>query len=100
MKSEKLERYNQKRQSLIAAYRKKKLINLLAIFGAGAVLLVTVALLQDVLNIAVTLVLGAMIVMITVIFARIRAVTINHTLQSQLRLYEQEEPDFHVNFKK
>ena len=98
MKSEKLEKYNQKRQSLIAAYRKKKLINLLAIFGAGAVLLVTVALLQDVLNIAVTLVLGAMIVMITVIFARIRAV--NHTLQSQLRLYEQEEPDFHVNFKK
>ena len=94
MKSEKLEKYNQKRQSLIAAYRKKKLINLLAI------LLVTVALLQDVLNIAVTLVLGAMIVMITVIFARIRAVTINHTLQSQLRLYEQEEPDFHVNFKK
>lgn len=100
MKSEKLEKYNQKRQSLIAAYRKKKLINLLAIFGAGAVLLVTVAFLQDVLNIAVTLVLGAMIVMITVIFARIRAVTINHTLQSQLRLYEQEEPDFHVNFKK
>lgn len=36
MKSEKLEKYNQKRQSLIAAYRKKKLINLLAIFGAGA----------------------------------------------------------------
>ena len=58
MKSEKLEKYNQKRQSLIAAYRKKKLINLLAIFGAGAVLLVTVALLQDVLNIAVTLVLA------------------------------------------
>lgn len=100
MKSEKLEKYNQKRRELIALYRKKKRINLLAIFGAGAALLVTVVLLQGVLNIAVTLVLSAMIIMITVIFARIRTVTINHTLQSQLRLYEQEEPDFHVNFKK
>ncbi len=100
MKSEKLEKYNQKRRALIALYRKKKLINLLLIFGAGAALLVTVVLLQGVLNIAVTLVLSAMIIMITVIFARIRAVTINHTLQSHLRLYEQEEPEFHVNFKK
>lgn len=99
MKNEQLEKYNKKRNDLIAFYRKKKLLNVLITLAVGLVLLITVILLRNVLNIAVTLVLSVMIIMITVIFTRIRVVTINHMLQSRLQLYEQEEPEFHANFK-
>ena len=68
--------------------------------AAGVLLLIIVIALKDFLNIAVTLVLSAMIIMVTVIFARIRVVTINYTMSSRLRLYEQEEPQFHANFRK
>lgn len=100
MGNDRAEKYNRKRRELIAAYRKKKLVSTVSILLAGAALLVLVAILKNVLNIAVSLVLSAMIIMITVIFARIRIVTVNHIMESQLRLLEQEEPEFHANFKK
>lgn len=100
MGSDRAEKYNRKRQEMIAAYRKKKLVSTFSILLAGVALLVLVAALKNVLNIAVSLVLSAMIVMITVIFARIRIVTVNHIMESQLRLLEQEEPEFHASFKK
>lgn len=100
MGSDRAEKYNRKRKEMIALYRKKKLVSTVAILLAGAALLVLVAALKNVLNIAVSLVLSAMIIMITVIFARIRIVTVNHIMESQLRLLEQEEPEFHASFKK
>lgn len=100
MGNDRAEKYNRKRQEMIALYRKKKLVSTFSILLAGAALLVLVAALKNVLNIAVSLVLSAMIIMITVIFARIRIVTVNHIMESQLRLLEQEEPEFHASFKK
>lgn len=100
MGNDRAEKYNRKRQEMIAAYRKKKLVSTFSILLAGVALLVLVAALKNVLNIAVSLVLSAMIIMITVIFARIRIVTVNHIMESQLRLLEQEEPEFHASFKK
>lgn len=100
MGSDRAEKYNRKRQEMIALYRKKKLVSTFSILLAGVALLVLVAALKNVLNIAVSLVLSAMIIMITVIFARIRIVTVNHIMESQLRLLEQEEPEFHASFKK
>lgn len=100
MGNDRAEKYNRKRQEMIALYRKKKLVSTFSILLAGAALLVLVAVLKNVLNIAVSLVLSAMIVMITVIFTRIRIVTVNHIMESQLRLLEQEEPEFHASFKK
>lgn len=100
MENDRFEMYNAKRNQIISQYKKKKRINVLAVLLIGLLLLAIVVALKDILNIAVTLVLSAMIIMVTVIFARIRAVTINHTMDSRLKLYEQEEPEFHANFKK
>lgn len=90
------EKYNAGRRAIIAGYRKKKLVNVLAVLLIGAVLL---GLCQLIGNIGVRAVLSAVIIMITVIFARVRAVTIDHAMQTRLNFYEQEEPEFHANFR-
>lgn len=86
------EKYNEKREKMLHEYKQRKLKNVLAVLGIGVAALIVVFVLSNVgvLNIAVTLVLAAMIVMMTVIFARTRAVTVNHIMENQLRLLEQE----------
>lgn len=100
MNNEELSKYNEGRKKIIKEYRNKKLLNVTIIFAVAAILITLIWLLSFTLNIAVTLVLTAMVIMITVIFARIRVVTLNHTAQTRLRFYEQNEPVFHVEFKK
>lgn len=90
------DKYNAGRRALVAEYKKKKYLNVLIVLLVGAALFVAV---QFIGNIAVRAVLSAMIIMITVIFARVRAVTVEHALQTRLNFYEQEEPDFHANFR-
>lgn len=91
MNEKQLEKYNQKRAELIRSYRKKKLTGVALIFGiALAVIAVDVLLSFVIDNIAVTLVVGAMVVMFSIIYARIRIVTVNHALQQKLRQFEQD----------
>ncbi len=101
MKNDAFEKYNDERDEIIAEYNKNKVMGVMASLITGVVLLVfdIVMYVLDVFNIAVALVLGAMIVMIAIIFSRIRAVTIESAKQQRLRLYEQNEPEFHANFK-
>lgn len=101
MNNSDFEKYNQKRQDVIKKYKKKKLKEVLLILAVGLASVIVIACLNGVVfNIAVTLVLSAMVIMFTVIFARIRAVTVNHILQTRLQFLEQDEPAFHVEFKK
>lgn len=84
-----LEKYNKQREDIIRDCKRKKLINAVSVLGIGAVLVLIVVLLNGVLfNIAVTLVLSAMIIMISIIFMRIRIVTINHIMQTRLMKFE------------
>lgn len=99
MNNEDYKRYNEKRHGIIKEYKKKKLLNSLVILLVGIVsVIISVLLFQT--NVAVPIVLSVIIVMVTIIYLRIRIVTINHTMQTKLRFFEQEEPTFHVNFKK
>ncbi len=100
MNNEQYTKYNEGREKIIAKYRKKKLINSFLIMSAAVFAVTVIVLLKNILNIAITLVLSVMVIMIAIIFMRIRIVTLNHTAQTRLRFYEQNEPTFHVNFKK
>ena len=91
--------YNEERRRIIAAYRSKKLVQVLCILGTAAVLIVLINLLPSLLNIAVRLVAGVMLGIFAIIFARIRIVTLEHAKQQKLSLLEQYEPAFHANFK-
>ena len=95
MKSENFEKYNNRRNALISKYKKEKRVNVLTVLGVGAALLILVVLLRNLLNIAVTLLLSAISIMITVIFARIRYVTINYVMEQKLRDLESEDPNFY-----
>lgn len=100
MSDGRFERYNAKRDALIKLYKKKKLLKVTLTVAVGAAVFIAVMLLGDVLNIAVTLVIEAMTVMITVIAARLYAVTADYALERQMKILEQEEPEFHANFKR
>ena len=99
MQDNRFEQYNAKRAQIIAAYRTKKLLQVLLILGAAAVLIVVINLLPSLFNIAVRLVSSVMIGIFAIIFCRIRAVTLEHTKQQKLEFLEEHEPAFHANFK-
>lgn len=93
------QKYNQRRGEIIRAYRLKKLWQVLAIFATAALLIVTTCLLDEFINIAVRLVVCTMLIIFSIIFARIRIVTIEHAKQTKLQFLEQDEPSFYANFK-
>lgn len=95
MNDKNFEKYNTKRNEIIAKYKKQKLTNVFSVLGIGAALILIVFLLRDILNIAVTLVLIAVIAMITIIFARIRYVSVNYVMEQKLRDFENEDPTFY-----
>ena len=95
MNDRNFEKYNTKRNEIIAKYKKQKLTNVFSVLGIGAALILIVFLLKDILNIAVTLVLIAVIAMITIIFARIRYVSVNYVMEQKLRDFENEDPTFY-----
>lgn len=100
MDNEQFKKYNDGRNEIIDDYRKKKIKNSLLILLITAILVTLIILLRHILNIAVTIVSSVMIIMIAIIFTRIRIVTLEHTKQTQLRFYEQNEPIFHTEFKR
>ena len=97
MDNEKYEKYNSRRNAIIKEYKSKKLKATLSVLLIGASALVFVILmgLLKLFNIAVVLVLCAVIVMLTVIIARMRAVTIQHTADNKLVLLEDSDPNFY-----
>lgn len=97
MNNEALEKYNKRRSELISQYKKNKLKAVLLVLGIGAAALAAVILMGVIklFNIAVVLVLCAVIVMATVIIARMRAVVINHTAEEKLLQFENEDPAYY-----
>ena len=86
-----LEKYSIKRKELIAYYKNKKLKNIFCILGiALAVIGLDIVMSFVINNIAVSLIVGAMVVMFAVIYLRIRVVTINHVMQQKLQQFEQD----------
>ncbi len=97
MNNEEFAKYNQKRNELLRKYKIEKLKAVFLIFAIGLLeLAITWGLFAvKFINIAVALVLTAVLVMLTVILARIRAVTVNHTRDEKLRLFEDSDPTFY-----
>ena len=86
-----LEKYTSKRNDLIKRYKSKKLKNIFCILGIALLVIAFDVVLSFVIdNIAVTLVIGAMVVMFSIIYMRIRVVTINHAMQQKLQQFEQD----------
>ncbi len=91
MDNKMLEKYTQKRKDLIKDYKSKKMKNIFCILGIALLVVgLDVALSFVIDNIAVTLVIGAMVVMFSIIYMRIRVVTINHAMQQKLQQFEQD----------
>lgn len=97
MDDSRFEKYNAKRKEIIKQYNSKKLkeVLLTMVTGAAVVALAWILCVVSFINIAVCLVLTAVAVMITVIFARIRVVTVNHIRDEKLRLFEDDDPTFY-----
>ncbi len=72
-------------------YRAKKLKRVLLVLGVGAAAAIAILLVSGLWlkNIPITAVLTLITVLFTIIYMRIQAVTINHTLQQKLLLFEE-----------
>ena len=91
MNNEQLLSYNQKRNEIIKKYNKIKLKNVLSVALIGVLLLGLCAFIGVLLkNIAVALVLGAVVFMFFCILVRVKIVSANHTMQKQLAYFEQD----------
>ena len=97
MNEEKFAKYNAKREELIAKYKKQKVkaVIITMLIGIGLVGVCWGLFFLDIFNEAVTLVLTAVFVMITIILTRMRAVTIDHIRDEKLRLFEDNDPTFY-----
>lgn len=91
MDNQQLQSYNQRRNEIIKKYTKIKVKNSLTVVLIGVVLLGLCVLLGFLINnVAVALVLGAVIFMFFCILLRIKIVSANHTMQKQLKYFEQD----------
>lgn len=86
------DKYNQDRQAIIKEYRKKKLKSCLPILIIGALVVLAIYLIGGfaLSNIPVTAVLMLMVGLFTIIYLRIKVVTINHALQKKLHDFEDQ----------
>lgn len=91
MDPKRYEEYQQKRKSLIKKYRAEKRKRVLLVLGVGAAAAAVILSVGGLWlkNIPVTAVLTLITVLFTVIYMRIQAVTVNHTLQQKLLLFEE-----------
>jgi len=86
------EKYNTERQAIIKEYRQKKLKACLPILIVGVVLVLAIYLIGGfaLSNIPVTAVLMLITGIFTIIYLRIKTVTINHALQKKLHDFEDQ----------
>lgn len=91
MNLQQLEKYNKMRSAIVKKYRTQKIKSIAIILSIAII-----AVIADVIiyslgnNIAIALVVGAMIIMFSIIYMRIRIVTVNHAMQQKLQLFEQD----------
>lgn len=92
MKAEQFEQYTRERNAIIKEYRQKKLKTCLPILLIGVALVLTIYLVGGfaLSNIPVTAVLMLITGIFTIIYLRIKMVTINHALQKKLHQFEDE----------
>ena len=92
MNAEQFEKYTQERKAIIKEYRQKKLKTCLPIFGVGIAVLLTILLVGGfaLSNIPVTAVLMLIAGIFTIIYLRIKVVTVNHALQKKLHEFEDQ----------
>lgn len=88
-----MEKYTRERQALIKEYTLKKLKNVLLVLGIGLTAVIAILLVGGLWlgNIPVTAVLALIAGIFTILYARIRAVTVNHTMQKKLHQFEDEQ---------
>ena len=89
MNNNQYEKYNEERNKLIKEFNAQKAKNIIVILAVTvAVLALIVVLGIAINNVAIALVVGAIVVIFSVIFLRMRIVTINHSMQNKLRFFE------------
>ncbi|MBR6793988.1 MAG: hypothetical protein IKM48_06520 [Clostridia bacterium] len=86
------DKYNQERQAIIKEYRGKKMKTCLPILIIGAIVVLAIYLIGGVAlsNIPVTAVLMLIAGIFTIIYLRIKVVTVNHALQKKLHDFEDQ----------
>ncbi len=89
MNNNQYEKYNEERNKLLKEFKAQKTKNIVVILAVTLVVLALIVVLGIVIkNVAVALVVGAIVVIFSVIFLRMRVVTINHSMQNRLRFFE------------
>ncbi|MBQ6824791.1 MAG: hypothetical protein IJP27_09065 [Clostridia bacterium] len=88
-----MEKYTQERQALIKEYTLKKLKQVLLVLGIGIAVVIAILLVGGLWleNIPVTAILALIAGIFTILYARIRAVTVNHAMQKKLHQFEDEQ---------
>ncbi len=83
-------KYNEKRNAIIAEYRKKKMKNVGLVLGIGFGIAIVCFLVGwfGLKNIPVTAVITLVAALFSILYARIRVVTINHARQQKLMEFE------------
>lgn len=99
MNNEAYEKYNQKREAILKEFRQKKVKNVFAVLGIGIAALALILILGLLLNryFAVAAVIAMIVGIFTILYARIRAVTIHHVMQKELLKLE-DQYSLHSNF--
>lgn len=92
MDPKQLEEYHQKRRAIIRKYRVQKIKNIFTVLGGGIAAVALILLIGGwwLKNIPVTAVLTLITVLFTVIYMRICMVTVHHTMQQTLLLFEED----------
>ena len=89
MNNNQYEKYNDERNKLIKEFKAQKTKNVVIILAVTVVVLALIVALGFLINnVAVALVVGVIVVIFSIIFLRMRVVTINHSMQNKLRYFE------------
>ena len=88
-----MERYTAERKKIIAEFGKKRLTQVVAVLGIGLAAVLAVLVIGGLVlkNIPVTAVVALVIGLFTILYARIRAVTVNHAMQVKLHKFEDDQ---------
>ncbi len=90
MDNKQYEKYNEERNKIIKEFKKQKSKNTFIILGIALLVLALVVILGTTVinNIAIAIVVGIIVVIFSVIFLRMRIVTINVSMQKKLQFFE------------
>lgn len=93
MTEQAFEQYTQRRNAILKEYGKKKLKSCLTVLGIGGAVVIAILVIGGLVleNIPVTAVLALIAGIFTILYTRIRVVTINHARQKKLHQFEDEE---------